>query len=301
MNQPSSEAVLYANLRSIKDWIDAHNELPPLNTTAGFVGFSVEIMNRALYLLRVGVALAPDEQRRSGVSRNKAIVLGHVVRLMKLYDCLLLHTSHDRLEICMIFVRLIHETIVKMSYLQRAKRSSFRSFVLVSYRPEKDHLADLRFKARQRRLIPIERRILRSVTTHLRDDGITQRALLQNRSWDLDGKNFRALLRDTGIEEWAYSYMFGNGSHFVHGDWRDLTMHHLVRDGRRYLPKPDYRAMDPRVTCAVTTLSLQALHAFLRWYRSDPDQFVRPIVSSLAQLNQRLDDAHERFVQQRAE
>jgi hypothetical protein len=43
------------------------------------------------------------------------------------------------------------------------------------------------------------------------------------------------------------------------------------------------------------------LARFLRWNRSDPDKVVRPIVDQLAQLNQRLDDAHEAYMQERAE
>ena len=138
----------------------------------------------------------------------------------------------------MIFFRLLLETVIRLEYLLKARRSTFRNFVLTSYRPEKEHIADLRQKASQRRLIPIEKRILASVVDYLRRDGITQRALLQNRSWDLDGRNFRTLLKDTGSQEWGYSYGFGIGSHFVHGDWRDLTMHHLKGRGGRYFSQP---------------------------------------------------------------
>jgi hypothetical protein len=149
-------------------------------------------------------------------------------------------------------------------------------------------------------LIPIEKRILGSVSHCLRRDGVAQKALLQNRSWDLDGKSFRVLLKDIGFEEWGYSYGFGNGSHFVHGDWRDLSMHHLKRRGRCYFPNLEYRTTDPRPTCAATALSLRVLSVFLRWNRSDRDNFVRPIVEQLGQLNRQLDDAHEVYLQGRA-
>ena len=67
-----------------------------------------------------------------------------------------------------------------------------------------------------------------------------------------------------------------------------------------YLPNPEYRTTDPRPTCAATAICLRVLTKFLRWNRSDPDNFVRPIVEQLAQLNQRLDDAHETYMQQHA-
>jgi hypothetical protein len=297
----SPERNLQANLLAIMAWLEANGELPPLSTDDEFIAFSVEIMNRALYLLRVGVSLSPDaESAGRGVARNRAIVLGHVVRLMKLFECFLIHTCDNRFEICMIFSRLISETIIRLEYLLMAKRSTFRNFVLISYRPEKEHLTDLKSKAKQRPLIPIEKRMLGSVTRCLRRDGIGQRALLQNRSWDLDGKNFRTMLKDTGAAEWGYSYLFGNGSHFIHGDWRDLSLHHLRRRGRWYEPKPDYKSPDPRMTCPTTTMCLMVLLKFLRWNRSDPDHFVRPIVERLLALNMALDDAHELYWQQRS-
>ncbi|MGB9457282.1 MAG: DUF5677 domain-containing protein [Bryobacteraceae bacterium] len=262
------------------------------------MSFSVEIMNRALYLLRTGVSLSPNaKSAERGVTRNRAIVLGHLVRLMKLFECLLIHTCENRVEICMIFLRLIFETAIRLEYLLNAKRSTFKSFVLTSYRPEKEHLEDLRNKAKQRPLIPIERRIRRSVARCLRRDGISQKNLSQNRTWELDGKNFRMLLKDAGYADWGYSYLFGNGSHFIHGDWRDLSAHHLLRRGRWYEPKPDYKVPDPRVTCCATEICLGVLLRFLRWNRSDPDHFVGPIVEKLRSLNQAMDDAHELYWQ----
>jgi hypothetical protein len=86
------------------------------------------------------------------------------------------------------------------------------------------------------------------------------------------------------------------GSHFV-GDWRDLFMHHLKRRHGRYQPNPDYRTTDPGPIGAATTLCLRVLRKYLQWNRSDPDNYVRLIVDRLEHLNQRLDDAHETYLQ----
>ncbi len=295
----SPEQRLHVNLNAVAAWMEANSELPRLSTDVEFMRFSVEIMNRALYLLRTGVSLSPDaESAKRGVSRNRAIPLGHLVRLMKLFECFLIHSCENRVEICMIFLRLIFETSIRLEYLLKAKRSTFRNFVLVSYRPEKEHLADLKSKAKQRPLIPIEKRIYRSVAKCLRRDGVSQSTLGQNRTWDLDGKSFRMLLKDAAYAEWGYSYLFGNGSHFIHGDWRDLSLHHLRRRGRWYQPRPGYKHPDPRVTCAATGICLTTLVRFLRWNRSDPDHFVGPIAERLGALNRALDEAHELYWQQ---
>jgi hypothetical protein len=88
------EFTLYTNLPAITEWIDAQHALPPMATGDAFVGFSVEIMNRTSYLLRTGVALRGKGQRDEELPRNRAVVLGHMVRLMKLYECLLLKASN---------------------------------------------------------------------------------------------------------------------------------------------------------------------------------------------------------------
>jgi Family of unknown function (DUF5677) len=289
-------SVLLSNLQSIREWIDAHRELPVCRDNDEFMTLGVEIMRRAHYLLKVGISLSPSPQVASrGMSKNRAIVVGHLVRLMKLYDCFLLHTCEKHLEICMIFFRLILETAIRLEYLLTAKRATFKSFILTSYRPEKEHLVDLKAKARQRRLTPIEKRILGSVTTHMMRDGIRQKALLMNRSWDLDGKSFRALLQSIGHADWGYSYGFGNGSHFVHGDWRDIIMHHVRRRGRFYEPKWQYSTPDPRVTGPTTKICLYTLLCYVRWNKCDPDNLLRPIIEELKVLNGRLDAAHERY------
>jgi hypothetical protein len=108
--------------------------------------------------------------------------------------------------------------------------------------------------------------------------------------------DFRAILRDIGHAEWGYSYGFGNGSHFVHGDWRDLSLHHLKRRGRYYLPKWQYSTPDPRIACPCTVICLSVLHKFLTWYRSDPDDYIRPIILRVKALTEALDAAHEHYM-----
>lgn len=292
-----AETALIGNLRTIVAWLDAHEDFsPPLRSNDEFMAFSAEIMNFTTYLLRAGVSLCRAGEDRSGVSRNRAIVIGHLVRAMKLYECFVEHACANEGEICMIFHRLILETLIRLHYLISAPRASFKNFVLISYRPEKEHLADLKKKKSARPLTPIERRIIASIRKHLRMDRISQRELDQNRQWDLDNKNFRAILQDLGADS-AYSYGFGNGSHFVHGDWRDISFHHLERRDGRYLPKPEYGIVDPRLTCRITTLCLDGIIEYFRWNRSDPDNYVRPIAARLIAINQRLDHAHEEYLQ----
>ena len=168
------------NLIEIDEWI-ANSELPTeFKTNDDIMRFSVEVMRRCLYLLRLGVSLVPDgTKEHQGFTKHRAIVVGHMVRIVKLYEGATIHISQQQCELALVFFRLIVETAIRMIYLitSRDKRKSCRSYILSSYKPEKDMLRDLEDKRIRRSLIPIERRMRRSILSMLRKDRITQSSL----------------------------------------------------------------------------------------------------------------------------
>ena len=282
-----------ANLATIRRKIAEAPDVASLTTDGEFMTLIVRFMNHSLYLLRVGVALAPTKSVASqGYGRNRAIVGGHMVRVAKLYEGLLIHVSGRKLELAAIFFRLTFETVVRMRYLMRAQPPSFRSYILTSYRPEKEIVGDLQQKGSQRSLIPIEKRMLRKIRARLRRDRIPVKALLGTTRWDLDGKSFRALLQDLNLGH-AYAYAYGSSSHPIHGDWYEISLHHLRRNGRYYSPDLSFDDPDPRVACPITIFCLDALVDYIRWARTDPQNIVRPTVLALRDLFARLDGAHE--------
>ena len=280
---------IFQNLSEIDKWLDnAPTDLSQLKR-GELMKLSVQLMNYSLYLLRVGSSIAPDEvSSHRGFSRNRAIVVGHFVRLTKLCEASLMHISSRQAEVAAIFTRLMFETVIRMFYLMHAKRSSFKSFLLSSYKPEREILEDLGNKAKSRKLIPIESRIRRKIRSRLRRDRITLSTLMANKQWKIDGKDFRQLLKDTGNEV-TYAYGFGSASHSVHGDWYDISIQQLEKKGRFYQPKLEYQIPDPRITCAQTHLCLIALHSYVEWNKSDPDNYIRPIIQKAIKLNREID------------
>jgi hypothetical protein len=284
---------IYKNLAEIEEWIA--NAPSPINFKSNdeFMEFMVQVMNHTLYMLRVGASLAPNEEvSHRGFTKQKAIVVGHIVRIAKLYEGLLIHTAKRQLELATIFNRLIFESVIKVLYLMQAKRKSFRSFIITSYKPEKEMLKDLADKAAKRPLVQIERRMRRKVRSRLKSDGISMRELMANKTWNLDGKDFRRILDDVGYGA-IYAYGFGSSSHTIHGDWHDIRMLHLRKNGRYYLPDLSYGDPDPRIVCSQTILCLNTLHDYLTWSKVDSDNFVRPIVKKLLELTRAVDTAHE--------
>lgn len=284
------------NLEKINEWID-FNSPPPTDfeTNTEFMKFAVEIMNRCLYLSKIGIASAPDaETAREGYTKHKAIIVGHMVRLTKLYEGALIHICDRQLELATVFLRPIFEAAIRMEYLSspNSKAESYRNFILTSYRPEKEILQDLEAKAEKRPLIQIEKRMRRKILSRLERDGITQTELFNNRNWHLDRRDFRRIMKMLGYDS-MYSYGFGNASHYVHGDWYDIDLHHLKQDGQYYTPNLDFDIPDPRLACSLTGICLRTLLIYLKWNQSDPDGVITSLAEKLSGLNTALDNAHE--------
>jgi len=107
---------LVKNLAEIEQWIE---DVPhPSNFTTeneALSFFVMEVMGRALYLLRAGVALAPtDEKASRGYVKHQAIIAGHMVRITKLYDGFYQHVAKRQLELAGVMMRLIFETDIRL-------------------------------------------------------------------------------------------------------------------------------------------------------------------------------------------
>ena len=168
-------------LSDIEAWVDFNSPPPVFNTNTAYMKFAVEIMNRCLYLLKLGVRASRDaETARRGYTKHRAIIVGHMVRLSKLYAGVLIHICSHHQELAHIFFRLIFETTIRMEYLitSKDKKKSCQSFIFTSYRPEKDMLQDLKSKAKQQPPSPIEKRMRKSISSRLRRDRITQREIV---------------------------------------------------------------------------------------------------------------------------
>lgn len=267
---------------------------PQCASPAEFYEIGGDCIDCVSYLMRVAASFAPDAlSTERGYSRNRAIVVGHIVRLSKLCDGLRSQYESFHGDLCGIMGRLMLETATRAEYLMKAKRSSFSSFILGSYRPERSSLAYLQGIAEKRPLIPIERRMLDGMKYSLRRDGITLRALMENKRWDMDGKSFKLIEETVRGSAWGYSFGFGGMSHFVHGDWRDIGRHHLRRRGRYYLPNLEQYTPDPRFVCPIGILCLKTLLVFLKWNKSDPDQVLRRAISELRDALETVEISHE--------
>jgi len=130
----------------------------------------------------------------------------------------------------------------------------------------------------------------------LREDGINEKELLNNTIWNVDGKDYRDIMKEFEIDP-IYSYAFEIASHQVHGDWLDIGGYHLKQDEEGHFhPNIFFTEPDTRTVCTITHVCLDNLLIYLKWNKSDPENKLSPIVEKLHALNLALDAAYENFV-----
>ena len=268
------------NVEEIKSWIN--NPLPAkLESDNDYMHFIMDLISYAHYLLKIGVTMAPDQKTASrGYTKHKAIIAGHFVRLVKLFHGFADNISKGQLELALILVRLMYECTIKIEYLFTAKRSTLSNFIFTSYKAEKETLENLEAIKAERPLMNIEKEIIRKIKSRLKRDNIPLRRLMANRNWKLDGKSFKDILKSLG-KEMDYAFLFGQGSSFIHGGWYEMSIYNLEKHGRYYSPNLEFTAPDARLALPVTFSVLQTTGDFVRWNKSDPDNYIQPVISEL--------------------
>ena len=85
-------------------------------------------------------------------------------------------------------------------------------------------------------------------------------------------------------------------SHHIHGDWYEISLYHLEKENGRYFPNLNYDTPDPRLVGPISGLILNRLIEFLKYTKTDPDNYISDIISSLFAVCYGYDDSHEEFL-----
>lgn len=271
---------VFQDLESMKSWIN--KPVPAeFKSNNDYMRFIMKLMSCTHYLLKISVSMAPNQEvAKRGYTKHKAIVVGHQVRLVKLFHGFTDHFSKKQLELALILVRLIYECTIKLEYLLKAKRSTFSNYIFTSYRAEKEILQKLNDIKKQRPLTNIEKVIIKKIKNRLKKDKISIKRLFANKHWNLDGKDFRQILVSLNKEA-DYSFLFGQGSSYIHGNWHEMSIYNIEKRGRYYVPNREFDVPDPQIALPVIVLVLQTTEDFVKWNKSDPDNYIRPIIKSL--------------------
>lgn len=255
----------------------------------------MDVMAWALYVLRLSVALDPSKGQNAGFDRDEAVLVGLMVRIVKLYEAFYQNVAKRQLEVCGILLRTLTETEFKLRYLilKARERSGIGNFLLASYKSEKQMLAYFSQLQEERELEPIETRMLHSIEKELSEEGISKEELLANKNWNLDGKNMRDILKSLDVEH-LYPFAYGGPSRWVHGGWGELNRYHLLKEKNgRYSPRLNFGDPDPRFAGPTTITSLEIAKEFLDWSHAGEEEVVTFVIDQLLQHVLALEHSHE--------
>lgn len=272
------------------DWTEldaATNEHP-------FMHAGVELLKEAgtVCLLASGIVpTAPPYQR------DEAIRCGLLVRIGKLCRLMLADTCEVGGGQQLALSRQIFDTTATLMYLSADDDGSrHQAFVEDPLVAEREIVRDIDRRQSGDGGGPwaIEDRMRRSIDRSARAAGIEDVSALPSRAkigWP-SARALSALLGPTAYP----AYRVGSGE--IHGSWHDLYRNHLREVSGGFEPTFETGSPRPQPLLAVAVLAVQAVRAYLRDRNTVEAAFFDARLTSLDERLQRVDAAHEGYLQQ---
>lgn len=190
---------------------------------------------------------ASVKPNRNLPATHKAILIGHMVRLFKLYDTFLLLVAADRSEVAYIFCRLIIEVGIHLEFLmKKGDAKVFKEYQHASLAHDKKYLERMiqhhDRDARLGNLGPLKKEI----SLAFERAGFQIPEIADKPEW---GGSFRDTFKKAQAvgAELEYNSVFRYSSHAVHGTWSDIEHFHIFHRGDTYLPKTSFKPVGPEL------------------------------------------------------
>jgi len=279
---------------NIKDEFDKH-PLPEIdkirNNNNDFIVDLVSASNLVLKFLGIAAAVIPD---KSLTKLQQGILLSHMVRLFKLYDCFLLLICEHRFEIAILTARPIAETAIVLKYLtEKIDNSLCDSFLKASLSYDKKLFDLIQKNIKGRDPLAIEERMLKSITNTF---GKTK-FKLEDIEFQRDKKwheNLFVLAKQVGLEKY-YETIYRVGSSAEHGSWHYLELYHLQEKTEHYEPQLEYCSPSPQLLEATNFICLNATENYIK--NISPDKTFLELIKRVLKWHQDIGNKHEEFLQ----
>jgi len=242
-------------------------ELKKFQCQEQYVSVGVELLKEAARITTLLAFAHPlDNLNKARTwTRNEAISCGLMVRLTKLQLGIIDATEKQRMEIAHILFRCLAETVINLKYLLiKGKESEniYEEYIEYSLEEEKRLLdvIDRNVQSRGEEL-PIEKQMRKSILQSFKDSGSVLSNAKRTKQKGWSGTLFDRASA-IGMED-AYLGIFGLPSHVVHGNWQDLLMYHIDRDGEGFSPRGGWAALQPEIILIAALLSCNACEEYL--------------------------------------
>jgi hypothetical protein len=240
-----------------------------------------------------------------GLARNQAICAGLLLKVAKFMTSVasLVSLDAERADVVYVLNRTIMESAVNLRFLLLKNEGRvFDQFVQFSLAPERELYDQIQANIERRHgeILPIERRMLRSITRVCGLSGITI-SDVSSKAGDWGG-GLRNRLIALGEGE-RYASFQRVPSHAVHGTWVDLVQNHLTHAGGRFEPKVASTRVDCRQMLPVCMVVLAAARAYVESF-FPPLPELDPLCDRITSLEDRIatvDREHEIWLSTSAE
>lgn len=263
-----------------------------------FMGLSVRLLVETASYTCVAACMLGDS---SPWDRDHAAVGGNMVRLYKLLHGLLDQLCQRRGELALIMMRPIFESLVNIQFLiKEFCPETINSYVKVSLKHERKLRDTITRNIADRGGIiqPIEDRMLKSINRTAGIAGVSLDEADNTGPRDWGSKNIFEKAKAVGLDH-AYLAAIGGGSNSIHGNWQELTGHHLEWDDStgHFKPKTDWARPRPQVPLALSRIIVETLAVYFKFMGGD--SIFDEIAPTLHDLVKRIDlvsKAHENYL-----
>ena len=177
---------------------------------------------------------------------EKAILMGHMTYLYKLYDSFLYLLIDNKTEIAMIILRTLAEISIRLRYLANNINSSIcEKFIKSSLAYAKKQYDEINHKIKGKTPTPIEERMQSSIRNRFIKAGYQFEDInfQKDQRWCKDSSQ---LAKDLGMDT-EYEFAFRTGSVAVHAGWDFLELYNLNEENGKYSPNRIYAGVKPQI------------------------------------------------------
>lgn len=281
-------------------WPQPHSvdrdKLSEATTEEVYLRHAFELLKESAILLSMACSIhSPGDA--SGFDRNRAVIMGHLVRMTKLARTAL-HVSgtYRDGEQLIVLSRLFIDSATTIAYVLELGRDStrFDAYVNDSLISENEFLKviERQVKARGGTVLPIEERMRRSIAESFRLAGVQAETLPRR-----DRRAWPSVEQRIGVLGPTAYVAYRGGSNCIHGGWSDIEKNHLTAlPNGGFAPNLESTDVRPQPLLMMSGVSLSSVHLYLSSYMDSAMAHFRSRLEDLDSRIRLVDEEHERFL-----
>ncbi|WP_019215742.1 DUF5677 domain-containing protein [Legionella tunisiensis] len=203
---------------------------------------------------------------------QQGILLGHMVRIYKLYDSFLLLISQNRTEMALLATRALTETSITFAYLiQSLNNVICQKFIKASLAYDKKLFDFIQSKIKDGEPLPFEAKLIEDIknTFAKTEYDIDDINFGNDREWHAD---LFSLSSKVGLSE-LYETLYRTCSRAEHGAWYYLEFFHLTENESDYTPILENTEPHPLLLINTNLICLNAALFYSEYIQPNNTQF----------------------------